>query len=99
MVTVALASHFNIRLGFKEKAPLIGAFRRLALHFDYVFRLRASVGVFHLEAHLVPLSKTFVAFHGDGREMNKQILPLFPLDKPIPLIRIKPLHNSLCQSP
>jgi hypothetical protein len=31
--------------------------------------------------------------------MNKQILPLFPLDKTIPLVRIKPLHNSLCQSP
>ena len=86
----------------KEKAPLWVPpphIKRLLLDFDYVFRLWASFGVFHLKAHLVPLSKSLVAFHGYGREMNKQVLSLFPLDETIPLVRIKPLYDTLCQSP
>jgi hypothetical protein len=50
--------------------------------------LWASIGVFHLETHLVPLSKSLVAFHGYGREMNKQVLTLFPLDKTYPLFAL-----------
>ena len=46
----------------KEKAPLLVPSDGIGLNFLYVFRLWASIGVFHLETHLVPLSKSLESF-------------------------------------